>query len=331
MPLETKLTKMLGIRHPILSAPMATIAGARLVEAVGEAGGFGILGGGYGDKAWLEQETAKLKSATVPFGIGFITWSMAKQPELLDIALAAKPRAIMLSFGDPKPFGPRIKAAGSLLICQVQTEEMAKDALDAGADVLIAQGTEAGGHGASRTTLDIVPAIVDFAAGRVPVVAAGGLADGRGLAAMMMLGASGVLLGTRFYASVECEVEEEAKQRICAATGGNTARGVVFDLSRSIFWPAPFTLRALVNDHSRRWIGREVELMQNMATVSADYAAAKRARNFDIAGVFAGEAAGLIHDIPPAAEIVGRIVTEAEQIMSGKQNSAVMSRTAVTR
>jgi nitronate monooxygenase len=163
------------------------------------------------------------------------------------------------------------------------------------------------------------------------VVAAGGLADGRGLAAMMMLGASGVLLGTRFYASVECEVEEEAKQRICAATGGNTARGVVFDLSRSIFWPAPFTLRALVNDHSRRWIGREVELMQNMATVSADYAAAKRARNFDIAGVFAGEAAGLIHDIPPAAEIVGRIVTEAEQIMSGKQNSAVMSRTAVTR
>ena len=331
MPLDTKLTKMLGIRHPILSAPMATIAGSRLVEAVGEAGGFGILGGGYGDKAWLEQETAKLKSATVPFGIGFITWSMAKQPELLDIALAAKPRAIMLSFGDPKPFGPRIKAAGSLLICQVQTEEMAKDALDAGADILIAQGTEAGGHGASRTTLDIVPAIVDFAAGRVPVVAAGGLADGRGLAAMMMLGASGVLLGTRFYASVECEVEEEAKQRICAATGGNTARGVVFDLSRSIFWPAPFTLRALVNDHSRRWIGREVELMQNMATVSADYAAAKRARNFDIAGVFAGEAAGLIHDIPPAAEIVGRIVTEAEQIMSGKQNSAVMSRAAVTR
>jgi nitronate monooxygenase len=102
----------------------------------------------------------------------------------------------------------------------------------------------------------------------------------------------------------------------------------VFDLSRNIFWPAPFTLRALVNDHSRRWTGHEVELIQNMATVSADYAAAKAARNFDIAGVFAGEAAGLIHDIPPAAEIVGRIVTEAEQIMSCKQNSAAMSRAA---
>ena len=328
MPLETSLTARLGIEHPILSAPMAAIAGARLVEAVGKAGGFGILGGGYGDKAWLEQETARLKHCNVPFGIGFITWSMAKQRELLDIALAVRPRAIMLSFGDPKPFAARIKAAGSLLICQVQSEDMAKDALEAGADILIAQGTEAGGHGASRTTLDIVPAVVDVAAGRVPVVAAGGLADGRGLAAMLMLGASGVLLGTRFYASIECEVDEEAKQRICAATGGSTARGVVFDLSRNIFWPAPFTLRALVNDHSRRWTGHEVELIQNMATVSADYAAAKAARNFDIAGVFAGEAAGLIHDIPPAAEIVGRIVTEAEQIMSCKQNSAAMSRAA---
>jgi nitronate monooxygenase len=117
----------------------------------------------------------------------------------------------MLSFGDPAPFAPKIKAAGALLICQVQSEEMARQALDAGADVLIAQGTEAGGHGASRTTLDIVPAIVDLAAGRVPVVAAGGLADGRGLAAMLMLGASGVLMGTRFYASLEADGAEQAK------------------------------------------------------------------------------------------------------------------------
>src|SRR6201991_4802149 len=162
MPLSTPLTSLLGITHPILSAPMATIAGARLVAAVGEAGGFGILGGGYGGKAWLEQGRAKVQPCKAPFGIGFITWSMAKQPELLDIALKARPRAIMLSFGDPKPFAPRIKAAGSLLICQVQDEAMARQALDAGADILIAQGTEAGGHGASRTTIDIVPAIVDL-------------------------------------------------------------------------------------------------------------------------------------------------------------------------
>ena len=143
----------------------------------------------------------QLAELSTPFGIGFITWSLAKRPELLDIALAARPRAIMLSFGDPNPFAPRIKSSGALLICQVQDEDMARQALDSGADILIAQGTEAGGHGASRTTIDIVPAIVDIAAGRVPVAAAGGIGDGRGLAAMMMLGASGVLLGTRFYAS----------------------------------------------------------------------------------------------------------------------------------
>jgi nitronate monooxygenase len=327
MPIDTTLTARLGITHPILSAPMDVIAGARLTAAVSEAGGFGILGGGYGDRAWLEQETAKLKSCSAPFGVGFITWSMAKQPELLNVALAAKPRAIMLSFGDPKPFAPRIKAAGALLICQVQTEDMAKQALDAGADILVAQGTEAGGHGASRTTLDIVPAIVDLAAGRVPVAAAGGIADGRGLAAMMMLGAAGVLLGTRFYASIECDGPEEGKRRICAATSGNTIRSIIFDLSRDNVWPAPFNGRCLVNDHARRWMGREVELLQNVKAVAAEYAAAKAAGNFDIAAVIAGEAVGLIHDIPKAGEIVERVTLEAEQILQGRRNSSMTSQT----
>jgi nitronate monooxygenase len=325
MSINTPLTALLGIKHPILQAPMDTIAGARLVAAVSEAGGFGILGGGYGDRAWLEAETAKLRQFSGAFGVGFITWSLARRPELLDIALAARPRAIMLSFGDPKPFAPRIKAAGALLICQVQSEDMAQQALDAGADILIAQGTEAGGHGATRTTIDIVPAIVDLAAGRAPVVAAGGIADGRGLAAMMMLGASGVLLGTRFYASIECDGAVEAKKLICAAASGSTVRSVIFDLSRNLIWPAPFTGRSLINDHLRRWTGREVELLQSMSTVATEYMAARAARNFDIAGVFAGESVGLIHDIPPAAEIVGRIVTEADQILLGRRNSSTGS------
>src|SRR3954468_4748309 len=326
MPISTPLTARLGIQHPILSAPMDVIAGARLTKAVSAAGGFGILGGGYGDEAWLKQEMAKLTDVSDPFGIGFITWSLAKQPALLDIALEARPRAIMLSFGDPAPIAPHIKSTGALLICQVQTEDMARQALDAGADILIAQGTEAGGHGASRTTLDIVPAIVDLAAGRVPVAAAGGIGDGRGLAAMLMLGASGVLLGTRFYASQECDGAEEAKKRICAASSGNSVRGIIFDLSRNNVWPAPFNGRCLINDHARRWIGREVELLQNVTAVAAEYAAAKAAGNFDIAAVIAGEAVGLIHDIPPAAVIVDRIVTEAEQILAGRRNSSMASR-----
>ena len=326
MSISTPMTALLGIQHPIMLAPMDVIAGARLTSAVSAAGGFGILGGGYGDRAWLEQATAKLRGVSAPFGIGFITWSLAKRPELLDIALNVRPRAVMLSFGDPKPFAPRIKSAGAVLICQVQNEDMARQALDAGADILIAQGTEAGGHGASRTTIDIAPAILDLAAGRVPVAAAGGIGDGRGLAAMMMLGASGVLLGTRFYASQECDGAEEAKRRICAATSGNSVRSIIFDLSRNNVWPAPFNGRCLINDHARRWMGREVELLQNVSAVAAEYAAAKAADNFDIAAVIAGEAVGLIHDIPPAAEIIDRIVTEADQILSGRRNSYAASK-----
>jgi nitronate monooxygenase len=322
MPISNDLTALLGIRHPLLLAPMDTISGSRLTRAVSDAGGFGILGGGYGDLARLEAEIARLQDFAGPFGVGFITWSLAKKPELLDIALEARPRAIMLSFGDPNPFASSIKSSGALLICQVQDEAMARQALEAGADILIAQGTEAGGHGASRTTIDIVPAIVDLAAGRVPVVAAGGLADGRGLAAMLMLGASGVLMGTRFYASIEADGAEQAKRLICAANSGETVRGVVFDWSRKLLWPAPFTARSLVNAHVRTWTGREIELMQRADQVAVDYAAARAAGNFDVAAVFAGESAGLIHDVPPAADIVDRIVTEADQILSGRRNSS---------
>jgi nitronate monooxygenase len=325
MSISTALTALLGIQHPVLLAPMDVVSGARLTAAVSRAGGFGILGGGYGEKAWLEAETKKLKGTPAPFGIGFITWSLAKQPELLDVALSGRPRAIMLSFGDPKPFAPRIKAAGALLICQVQDEDMARQALDSGADILVAQGTEAGGHGASRTIIDIVPAVVDLAAGRVPVAAAGGIGDGRGLAAMMMLGAAGVLLGTRFYASQEADGAEEAKKRICAAKAGSTTRGLIFDISRDHVWPAPFTGRCLINDHARRWAGRELELLQDR-TASAEYMAARAARNFDIAAVIAGEAVGLIHDVPPAAEIVDRIVAEADQILLGRRNSSTAVR-----
>jgi nitronate monooxygenase len=325
MSINTPLNTILGVRHPILLAPMDVVSGARLTAAVSRTGGFGILGGGYGNRAWLEREIGKLAQLNVTeelsFGIGFITWSLAKQPELLDLALTARPRAVMLSFGDPRPFTSRIRNAGALLICQVQSEEMASEALEAGADVLVAQGTEAGGHGASRSTMDIVPATVDLVAGRVPVVAAGGIADGRGLAASLTLGAAGVLLGTRFYASLEAEGHEEAKRRICTADGGDTVRGVIFDISRQNLWPAPFTGRCLVNDHVRRWAGRELELMQNIDAVAAEYAKARAEGNFDIAAVIAGEAVGLINDIPPAGDIIERMIAEAEQILRGKHNS----------
>jgi nitronate monooxygenase len=142
---------------------------------------------------------------------------------------------------------------------------------------------------------------------------------------MMMLGAAGVLLGTRFYASQEADGAEEAKKRICAAKAGSTTRGLIFDISRDHVWPAPFTGRCLINDHARCWAGRELELLQDKRA-SAEYMAARAARNFDIAAVIAGEAVGLIHDVPPAAEIVDRIVAEADQILLGRRNSSSASR-----
>jgi nitronate monooxygenase len=148
---------------------------------------------------------------------------------------------------------------------------------------------------------------------------------------MMMLGASGVLLGTRFYASIECDAPEEAKKRICAAASGNTVRSIIFDLSRDNVWPAPFNGRCLINDHARRWIGREVELLQNVKAVAAEYAAAKAAGNFDIAAVIAGEAVGLIHDVPGAGVIVERITLEAEQTLAGRRNSATAPQAIASR
>jgi nitronate monooxygenase len=323
MPIATQLTRLLGISHPIVSAPMDLVAGAKLTAAVSQAGGFGILGGGYGDRQWLETELSALKSdlsSDEPFGVGFITWSLSRKPELLDLALDASPAAIMLSFGDPKPFASTIKSRSTCLICQVQDEDMAQQALDAGADVLVAQGTEAGGHGASRTLIDVVTSVSDLVEGRVPVVAAGGIADGRGLAAAMMLGAAGVLLGTRFYASNEAEGHPTAKRRICEASGEDTVRGIIFDISRNNVWPSPFTGRCLQNAHARKWRGRELEMLQDVERISADYDRALEAGDFDVAAVIAGQAVGLIEDVLPARVIIDRMVDQADRLLKGHSN-----------
>jgi nitronate monooxygenase len=276
---------------------------------------LGLIGGGYGDGDWIKREWQKAGNAKV--GCGFITWSLAKQPRLLELALAHKPAAVMLSFGDPRPFAAAVHAAGSRLICQVQTVAQAREAVEAAADVIIAQGTEAGGHGMTESLFTLLPQVVD-ACPDIPVVAAGGIADGRGLAAAMMLGAEGVLMGTRFYASQEAEAHPEAKRRIVMAGGGQTVRSIVFDLSRRNRWPGSYTGRVLRNAHLERWLGNENELEASAEEVGPAYAAARDQGDFDIAAVIAGEACALIHDIPPAGEIVQRIVAEAEQVIADR-------------
>jgi nitronate monooxygenase len=316
MSITTPITKLLGIKHPILLAPMDLVADGCLAAAVDAAGGFGILGGGYGDETWLVRELDVLERAKARFGVGFITWSMAKQAKLLDLALERKPVAVMLSFGSPVPFVDRIKRAGALVICQVQSAALAEEAAAAGADILVTQGTEAGGHGATRGLVTLVPEIVDLVEARIPVVAAGGIADGRGLAAALMLGAAGVMMGTRFYASQQAAGAPAAKERICKATGDDTLRSIVFDISRRNVWPAPFTGRCLRNAHADRWFGHEIELLRHLEEESPKYLAARQAGDFGIAAVIAGEAAGLIHDIPSVQEIIDRVVHEASTLLA---------------
>src|SRR4029434_8602094 len=315
MSISTSITKLLGISHPILLAPMDLVADARLTVAVTAAGGFGILGGGYGDEQWLTRELDLLDQSHARFGVGFITWSMAKQVKLLDLALERKPTAVVLSFGDPLPFVDRIKRSGAILLCQIQTIALAKEAAAAGADVLIAQGTEAGGQGVSRGLVSLLPEVADAIGTSTPVLAAGGIADGRGLAPTLMLGASGVVMGTRFYATQEAAGAQAAKERIRAATGDDTLRSIVFDISRRNVWPAPFTGRCLRNVHLDQWFGREVELLRHQEEEATRYAAARRDNDFDIAPVIAGESSGLVRDICSVREVVERVVREASALL----------------
>ena len=320
MALRTKLTERLGIRHPILLAPMGTTAGGVLAAAVSAAGGLGLIGGGRlraGGAKWLESQFAVAGNQRV--GCGFITWGLAERPEMLDVALARSPVAIMLSFGDAGPFIPRIKAREIPVICQVQTVAMAREVLAQGADIVIAQGGEAGGHGTTRRgTLALVPAVVDAAANagdNALVVAAGGIADGRGLAAALMLGASGVLIGTRFQAAEESLATAAVKQHIVTGNGDETLRTMIFDIARETPWPEEFTGRALANRFSATWHGREPDL-DAAVTEKAHYREAEAHDDLDIGVVWAGEGIDLIHAVEPAGAIVARIVMEAEAALA---------------
>ncbi|MGL4729354.1 MAG: NAD(P)H-dependent flavin oxidoreductase [Bosea sp. (in: a-proteobacteria)] len=314
--LKTRLTERLGLRHPILSAPMATAGGGALAAAVTRAGGLGLIGGGYGNSEWLTREFQAAGNEQV--GCGFITWSLAKQPQLLDEALARQPKAIMLSFGDPRPFADSIHKAGAALICQCQTLAHVRQVIEAGASVIVAQGGEAGGHGQSRGTMSFVPEVADWLAANAPdvvLVAAGGIADGRGLAAALALGADGVLMGTRFWASREALVHQRHHAAILADDGDATIRSSAPDVARQLDWPKPFNIRVRENEFTQRWHGREAELVAAITIEAPAYAEAFAAGDPEAAAVVYGEAAGLISDIPSAGEIVARVVQEACDVL----------------
>lgn len=306
---QTELTRRFDLRCPVLSAPMGAVAGGRLAAAVSRAGGLGLIGPGYFGAEWIEAEFAAAAGARV--GVGFITWDLARAPDRLDVALAHRPAAVMLSFGDAAPFLPAIRRAGARVILQVQTLAAARRAAELGADVIVAQGTEAGGHGAQRALFPLLPAVVDAVA-PIPVVGAGGIADGRGLLAALALGAQGVLVGTRFAAAEEALGPAAAKARLVAGDGDATLRTRVFDIVRALPWPNGFTGRALRNAFTDRWHGREEALRAAQPDEQSRYAAAAQAGDLDTALVWAGEGIDLVRDVRPAADILASILREAD-------------------
>ncbi len=218
MAINTKLNAVLNTRHPLLLAPMGLAAGGRLAMAVSDAGGFGMVGASSPfpiDESFMKRELALVEPASV--GVGFITWGLANHPKALDFVLSRKPRAVMLSFGDITPYAASIKDSGCLLICQVQSVEAAQQAAEFGADVIVAQGSAAGGHGGPRTTRSLVPVVVDAVA-PIPVVAAGGIADGRGVAAALMLGAVGAM-GHTLQREPGVPVGRSQEARACGGAG----------------------------------------------------------------------------------------------------------------
>lgn len=318
--ISTRLTERFGLRHPILCAPMGLVTGGELAAAVSNAGGLGIVGGGYagtlGGEPDLQAELARAKPGK--FGVGFITWALERAPNVLTQALQSSPFCVFLSFGDPRPFAAEIKGAGAHLICQVQVLSQIDIALQAGAAAVVVQGAEAGGHGATRSTFPFVPEAADYLKQRSPetlLIAAGGIADGRGLAAALMLGADGVLVGTRFWASAEALTPKLHTDRAVGMSGDSTIRTKVLDALRGVPWPVEYSFRILKNKLTEEWANREEEAFRAFGALSAKYAQARSQNDLDTVAVVCGEAVGLLKDRPPAAAVVKGMVSQAADLL----------------
>jgi len=312
MALTTTFTKLLEAEHPIALAPMGGSAGGVLAAAVSNAGGLGLIGVGRGDATWMDREVALVVARTPkPWGIGFQSW--ATDVSTVERALAHGPSAVMLSFGDPGDLAAAIVGSGALLMVQVVDMAEARRAVEVGADVIVAQGTEAGGHGGTRATLPFVPAVVDVTS-PIPVLAAGGIADGRGLAAVLALGAAGALVGTRFQASTEALVDAEVVKAILEGHGEDTERSRVLDIARASRWPSRYTGRTLRNEFLDQWRDREAELEDDEGAIAA-YRDAARKGDMRAVAVWASEAIDLITDAPSAGDIVRQMSGDAAEVM----------------
>jgi len=316
--MRTPVCDLLGIEHPIVLAPMGGVVGPRIAAAVSNAGGLGLLPLTWpDDPGSVIHETRDL--TTRPFGGNFILeWDMHEQ---LDASLEAGLRVVSLFWGDPAPYVDRVHAAGGLVLHTVGSAEEAKRAVAVGVDIVVAQGFEAGGHVWGRVgTIALVPAVVDAVA-PTPVIAAGGIADGRGVAAVIALGAQAAWVGTRFLMAAEMPVHEEYRSRLIAADETSTAWFPdLFDEG----WPdAPH--RVLRNTTVEAWEAagspsrgsrpNEGEVIATLpdGTPIERYAAATPRTGLEgrveAMSLWAGQGVALARRVQPAAEIVAELVS----------------------
>lgn len=334
--IHNRFVRRFNLSTPIALAPMALATGGELAAACVRAGALALVGGGYGDLDWTRREyngAAALlgedAAALSRLGCGFISWKLEEDSSALDWLLDQphRPAAVMLSFGDPKRFARSLSDHGVPVICQIQTIAQLPVAVDAGASVIVAQGCEAGGHGMNdvdgRSTFTLVPEMADWLAKHSPetiLLAAGGIADGRGLAASMMLGADGALVGSRLWATEQSLAAASAKQAAVEASGDDTARSGIFDILRSKKWPEQYDFRAIRNELHRKWEKRIDELRSSPAAAIEDYLDGVRSEDYDRAHITVGQDIGLINAVLPAEQVIDSITREAAGLL-GEQRS----------
>ncbi|MGA0540501.1 NAD(P)H-dependent flavin oxidoreductase [Neotabrizicola sp. VNH66] len=312
--MKTRLTEVFGLSLPVIQAPMAFVAGGALAAAVSRAGGLGLIGGGYGDAAWIEAQFDI--AGDTPVGCGLISFAVQDRPQLLDQVLKHRPRALFLSFADPAPFLAPARAAGVPVICQVQTFRDACHALDLGVDIVVAQGGDAGGHGQSRGTMAFVPEVADEIARRgsdTLLCAAGGIADARGVLAALALGADGAVIGTRFWATQEALVDPRLVGPTLAHGGDDTIRTRVVDTVRRIDWPGRYSGRVLRSPFVERWHSDDAGLRQNLPVQEKLWQAAVARADTSVVAPFVGEAVGLIRSAEAAADVIAHIRADLQK------------------
>lgn len=315
--LRTRFTDLLGLSLPVMNAPMSNHSGGTLAAAVSEAGGLGTFGGSndFGPD-WLREQVEYIRAATDrPFGVGFITQLIELDPQNFEIVLEERVPVVIFSFSGPEPWLGRARDAGAVTVCQVQSLELARLAADAGADALLVQGNEAGGHTGGMNLLPLLVAVVEEHP-QLPVLAAGGVTTGRALAAVLAAGAEGASLGTALLATPEAvEVPAAFKERVVLSDGQDTAFTQLYDLLGNTPWPDGIAGRVYRNRLVREWDGRDEAVMEHREELASDVAAARARHDPEVSSVYMGQGAGAVNAIRPAAEVVRQICADAEQLL----------------